>query len=83
MTARASANRRYAAFLRGVMPMNVKMADLKKCFEAAGFTDVTCYWAWPWPYLARTRFWIPLEAPGALRYFFESRPPAGSPRADA
>src|SRR5512143_2876392 len=31
---------RYAAFLRGVMPMNAKMADLKASFEAAGFADV-------------------------------------------
>lgn len=31
---------RYAAFLRGVMPMNAKMPDLKRAFEAAGFTDV-------------------------------------------
>ena len=30
----------YAAFLRGVTPMNVKMADLKRCFESAGFADV-------------------------------------------
>ncbi len=31
---------RYAAFLRGVMPMNAKMPDLKQAFEAAGFSDV-------------------------------------------
>jgi len=31
---------RYAAFLRGVMPTNCKMADLRAAFEAAGFTDV-------------------------------------------
>ena len=31
---------RYAAFLRGVMPMNAKMAELKQAFEAAGFTEV-------------------------------------------
>ena len=31
---------RYVAFLRGVSPMNAKMADLKRSFEAAGFTDV-------------------------------------------
>ena len=30
----------YAAFLRGVSPMNVKMAQLKSCFESAGFTEV-------------------------------------------
>jgi uncharacterized protein (DUF1697 family) len=31
---------RYAAFLRGVMPTNAKMPELKKCFEEAGFSDV-------------------------------------------
>jgi uncharacterized protein (DUF1697 family) len=31
---------RYAAFLRGVMPTNAKMPELKQAFEAAGFTDV-------------------------------------------
>ena len=31
---------RYAAFLRGVMPMNCRMPELKRAFEAAGFTDV-------------------------------------------
>lgn len=32
--------RRYVAFLRGVSPMNCKMPDLKRAFEAAGFEDV-------------------------------------------
>lgn len=31
---------RYVAFLRGVSPMNAKMAEIKRCFEGAGFTDV-------------------------------------------
>lgn len=31
---------RYVAFLRGVSPMNAKMADLKKCFEKLGYQDV-------------------------------------------
>jgi uncharacterized protein (DUF1697 family) len=31
---------RYVAFLRGVSPMNCKMPELKRCFEAAGFIDV-------------------------------------------
>jgi uncharacterized protein (DUF1697 family) len=31
---------RYAAFLRGVMPTNAKMPELRASFEAAGFTDV-------------------------------------------
>jgi uncharacterized protein (DUF1697 family) len=32
--------KRYAAFVRGVMPTNVKMAELAKAFEAAGFAEV-------------------------------------------
>jgi len=31
---------RYIAFLRGVSPMNCKMPQLKRCFEAAGFAEV-------------------------------------------
>lgn len=31
---------RYVAFLRGVMPANAKMPELKRCFEGAGFTGV-------------------------------------------
>jgi uncharacterized protein (DUF1697 family) len=31
---------RYVAFLRGVSPVNAKMADLRGCFEAAGFANV-------------------------------------------
>jgi uncharacterized protein (DUF1697 family) len=30
----------YAALLRGVSPMNAKMPELKRAFEAAGFTEV-------------------------------------------
>jgi uncharacterized protein (DUF1697 family) len=31
---------RYAAFLRGITPMNAKMAELRRAFEGAGFTNV-------------------------------------------
>lgn len=31
---------RYGAFLLGVSLMNAKMAELKRCFEGVGFTDV-------------------------------------------
>ena len=31
---------RYAAFLRGVSPMNARMPEVKRALEAAGFTDV-------------------------------------------
>ena len=31
---------RYAAFLRGISPMNAKMPELRHAFEVAGFTNV-------------------------------------------
>jgi uncharacterized protein (DUF1697 family) len=31
---------RHVAFLRGVMPTNAKMSELRACFEGAGFTNV-------------------------------------------
>jgi uncharacterized protein (DUF1697 family) len=31
---------RYVAFLRGVMPTNAKMPELRRAFEGAGFTNV-------------------------------------------
>lgn len=31
---------RFVAFLRGVMPTNAKMPELKRAFEAAGFSAV-------------------------------------------
>ncbi len=37
---RRAAPLRYAAFLRGVSPMNAKMPELQRAFEAAGFTEV-------------------------------------------
>ncbi len=40
-TVAASSPRRYAAFLRGVMPTNAKMTELRRCFEAAGFSRVS------------------------------------------
>ena len=39
-TGNRTETQRYAAFLRGVSPMNAKMPELKRCFEEAGFTDV-------------------------------------------
>ena len=35
------AGTRYAAFLRGISPMNATMAGLRRAFEAAGFDDVS------------------------------------------
>jgi hypothetical protein len=49
----------------------------RKVLEAAGFTDVACYW--PGPSATSPRFWLPLDAPGALRHFWDMRRACGSP----
>ena len=49
----------------------------RRRLEAAGFRGVRCYWAWPRPGRLPPRFWLPLDAPGALRHFAATRPPAG------
>jgi len=53
-------------------------AALRRRLEALGFTVAGSYWPWPWPERATPAFWLPLEAPAAIRYFLESRPQAHS-----
>lgn len=55
------------------------LPGVQRRLEAAGFTQVTAYWPWPLPDLASPAFWLPLDAPQALRYFLEKRPQASSP----
>ena len=52
---------RYAAFLRGVMPVNASMADLTRAFEAAGFTEVTTVRS-----SGNVVFTAPAASPGSL-----------------
>lgn len=47
-----------------------------KRLQDAGFRPAGSYWPWPLPGRAIPAFWLPLEAPRALRYFLENRPPA-------
>ena len=56
-----TATRRYAALLRGVSPMNARMPDLKRCFEAAGFTGVTTVLS-----SGNVMFGAPAASPAAL-----------------
>jgi hypothetical protein len=47
---------------------------ISRRLESAGFTDVACYWPWPVPSYSPALFWLPLNAPGAVRYFISNRP---------
>ncbi|HZS87065.1 MAG TPA: aminoglycoside phosphotransferase family protein [Chloroflexota bacterium] len=50
-------------------------AGIRRRLEAAGFEGVTCYM--PRPSFSGARLWIPLDAPGAVRYFLGNRAAAG------
>jgi hypothetical protein len=41
---------------------------LRRRLEAAGLADVALYRPWPWPGLLPARFWLPLDAPGAVAF---------------
>jgi hypothetical protein len=47
---------------------------VRHTLKSAGFQGITHYWVWPWPTHSNPRFWLPLQAPGALKYFIRSRP---------
>lgn len=40
----------------------------------AGFRDLETLWAWPPPRRHPPRFWLPVDAPRAIRYFLDHRP---------
>ncbi|MDQ3811823.1 MAG: aminoglycoside phosphotransferase family protein [Chloroflexota bacterium] len=60
-------------------PLAGGASAIRRRLARAGLADVACYWPWPPPARARTRLWVPLEAPGALRYFLTTRPPPRQP----
>jgi hypothetical protein len=57
-----------------VSPLAGGALGVHQRLEAAGFVDVVCYWPWPVPGFSPALFWLPLEAPQAVRYFLSSRP---------
>ncbi|MGE5262961.1 MAG: phosphotransferase family protein [Acidobacteriota bacterium] len=59
-------------------PSSANYQGVRRRLSAAGFEQVSCYWAWPLPTRAPAIFWIPLQAPGAQGYFMSHRPPDAS-----
>jgi Phosphotransferase enzyme family len=49
-------------------------ARVRKRLEATGFSNVRCWWPWPWPDRAAPQFWLPVDAPTAIAFFLRSRP---------
>jgi hypothetical protein len=45
--------------------------------RAAGLDGTTCYWAWPPARRAPALYWLPLDAPNAIRWFLRTRSRSG------
>jgi hypothetical protein len=48
-------------------------ARIRKRLEAAGFSNVRCWWPWPLPDRGAPQFWLPIDAPAATEFFLRSR----------
>lgn len=57
-------------------PLTGNPKGIRRRLETIGFENVICYWPRPRPSQSPSRIWLPLEAPGALRYFLNNRPRA-------
>jgi hypothetical protein len=51
---------------------------VRRRLEKFGFTDITCYWAWPPPRFASPLYWLPVNSSKVLRYHFRNRPASSS-----
>lgn len=67
-----------ACYSEWYSPLTGGVEGVRRRLALAGFTDITCYWPWPWPDSGTPLFWLPIEAPEALDYFLATRPRAPS-----
>jgi hypothetical protein len=63
-----------AIYVEWWLPRRRAVEAARSGLEAAGFTDVRCYWPWPPPLRRQTQFWLPLDAPAAVAWHLASRP---------
>jgi hypothetical protein len=57
-------------------PGGVKRA--RRVLRAVGFDEIRVLWPWPPPWLQAPQFWLPVDAPEAIRQFVATRPAATS-----
>lgn len=69
-----------ACYAEWTRPLPGGAGRVRARLERAGFADVGCWWPWPPPARTAPAFWLPLDAPGAVRHFLVSRPRPRSAR---
>jgi glycosyltransferase involved in cell wall biosynthesis len=54
------------------LPRPRRVRQVRRRFEAVGYSDVRVYWAGPLPHRL-PQFWLPVESPEAVKYLLQSR----------
>jgi hypothetical protein len=62
-----------ACYVEWTSPLTGGPAKIRQRLEAIGFTQVACYWPWPWPDRASTLYWLPIESPYVVQYLLANR----------
>ena len=62
-----------ACYMEWTSPLTGGPVKIRQRLEAIGFTQVVCYWPWPWPDRASTLYWLPIESPQVVRYLLANR----------
>jgi hypothetical protein len=62
-----------ACYVEWTSPLAGGPAKIRQRLEAIGFTQVACYWPWPWPNRASTLYWLPIESPHIVQYLLTNR----------
>ena len=62
-----------ACYMEWTSPLAGGPVKMRQRLEAFGFTQVTCYWPWPWPDRASTLYWLPIESPHIVQYLLANR----------
>jgi Phosphotransferase enzyme family len=63
-----------ACYCEWYSPFAGGLHGVRRKLQTAGFTDIAFYWAWPWPTRRAPLFWVPLDAPQALRHLMGMTP---------
>lgn len=61
-------------YMEWYSPLRANALNIRRHLGASGFEEMELYFAWPPPPRGQPQFWLPLQAPGALRYFLSHRP---------
>lgn len=61
-------------FIQWRRPRLMGPRRLRRQLGRSGFSGAEHYWSWPPSHRGPPRFWLPIDAPGAVKFFLATRP---------